>query len=318
MTLETSAAETDQVIALTGATGFLGKHLLQHYSEAGYKVRALTRKPRDNNDHVEWIEGNLDDGDALNKLCEGANIVIHCAGLTKALNRNEFFDVNLGGTKNLLKAAKAQNIDRFLLISSLAAREPQISHYGASKNAAEGALKSGKWPFRWTIIRPPAIYGPHDMEILKIFKSSKFGFLPAPGSPKNRFSMIHVDDLADAIVKLPDTGHNHDIVELDDGKANGYRLSDICNAVEAIDGKRPSLIPVPFPILALLGIFSDLIAHITRKPAMLTLSSAYHLSHPDWTIKNSRRPNIPNHSPRFGLEAGLQNTLEWYRQNGHL
>jgi nucleoside-diphosphate-sugar epimerase len=313
-----SFPNSGQLIALTGATGFLGKHIIEQYVNAGFKINALTRNSKTNTDQITWIEGDLDDSEALNNLCKNANIVIHCAGLTKALNRNAFFDVNLGGTKNLLKVAKSNEVDRFILISSLAAREPQISNYGASKNAAEGALKSGKWPFRWTIIRPPAIYGPHDMEILKIFKSSKFGFLPAPGSTKNRFSMIHVADLAEAIRKLPDTGYNNDIVELDDGKAGGYRLQDISEAVFKIDGKRPRIVPVPFPVLAFLGIFSDLFAQISRKPSMITLSSAYHLSHPDWAIKNSRRPVIPDYSPRFSLEAGLQNTLEWYRQNGHL
>ncbi|UTW56620.1 NAD(P)-dependent oxidoreductase [Kordiimonas sp. SCSIO 12610] len=318
MSNKAAPTNTDQVIALTGATGFLGRHLLEQYVSAGHKVKALTRSPKTSSETIEWVDGTLEDDQALETLCKGADIVVHCAGLTKALNRNEFFDVNLGGTKNLLKAAKNSTIKRFLLISSLAAREPQISHYGASKNAAEGALKAGKWPFRWTIVRPPAIYGPHDMEILKIFKSSNFGFLPAPGSAKNRFSMIHVEDLASAIIKLPETGYNHDIVEIDDGKPNGYRLDDIATAIEKIDERKPKIIPVPFPVLAFLGIFSDLFAQIIRKPAMLTLSSAYHLSHPDWTTRNSRRPVIPEYSPRFGLEAGLQNTLEWYRQNGHL
>ena len=166
MSKENKVTETDQVIALTGATGFLGKHLLEQYIEAGFKVKSLTRVSRENTLQIEWIKGDLDDQDALDLLCKQADIVVHCAGLTKALNRNEFFNINLGGTKNILKAVKRSEAKRFLLISSLAAREPQISHYGASKNAAESALKSGKWPFRWTIIRPPAIYGPHDIWLL--------------------------------------------------------------------------------------------------------------------------------------------------------
>jgi nucleoside-diphosphate-sugar epimerase len=130
--------------------------------------------------------------------------------------------------------------------------------------------------------------------------------------------MIHVADLAEAICKLPDTGYNNDIVEIDDGKSNGYRITDVAEAVGQIDGKAPKIIPVPFAVLAAFGMFSDLFAHIIRKPAMLTLSSAHHLSHSDWTVRNSRRPVIPDFSPRFSLEAGLQNTLEWYRQNGHM
>jgi len=309
---------SQKTAAITGATGFLGKHVLDAAKEKGLKVKALTRKPRLSDDHVEWIEGTLEDGPALEKTFKDTDLVIHMAGLTKALNRNEFFDVNLGGTKKVLNAAKTVGAEKLYLISSLAAREPLVSHYGASKAAAEGALLSGKWPFKWTIIRPPAIYGPHDLEILKILKASKFGFLPAPGSVKNRFSMIHAADLAKAIFAMPDSGYNSDIIEIDDGKPDGYQISDVASAIASFDGKIPKLIPVPYSILALSGLVGDAVAAVSRKPSMLTLSSVAHLSHPDWVIRSSRRPKIDDWRPEHNLASGMKNTIDWYRKNGYL
>ena len=292
--------------------------MLEVARSLGFKVKALTRKQRPDTEDITWITGTLEDHTALAQTFQDADFVIHMAGLTKALNRNQFFDTNLDGTKAALNAAKIIQAPRFYLVSSLAAREPLISHYGASKAAAENTLIAGKWPFPWTIIRPPAIYGPHDLEILKILKASRFGILPAPGSFKNRFSMIHATDLARAIFAIPETGYNNDIVEIDDGKANGYQISDIAKAIGSFETKTPRIIPVPYPVLALSGLVGGSIAQLTRQPSMLTLSSARHLCHPDWTIRANRRPTLADWQAEFDLKAGMKNTIDWYRQNGYL
>jgi nucleoside-diphosphate-sugar epimerase len=318
MNKQKSKTETGQLIALTGGTGFLGGHVIESLLSAGYEIKALTRRPQDDRDNVTWVEGSLSDTDSLKELCKGASCLINLAGLTKALNRDAFFDVNVNDTKNLFDAAASQNIKNVLHISSLAAREPRLSHYGASKAGSEMLLTARKWPFSWTIIRPPAIYGPGDKEILKLLKATKLGILPAPGSTKNRFSMIHARDLADAITELVQNTEHTAIHEIDDGKAGGYQLKDVAEALSGDGKKPPRTFSLPFWAIGTIGAVNGLIASAINRPAMLTLSTARYLCHPNWTIREGRRPKLANWSPQFDLKSGLEDTTDWYRKNGLL
>ncbi|WCL53216.1 NAD-dependent epimerase/dehydratase family protein [Gimibacter soli] len=309
---------TAPVVALTGATGFLGGHLIDSLLRAGYRVRALTRRtPTDNRTGLEWIKGDLDDEDALEDLCEGAEAVIHAAGLVKALSRSDYFDVNLNGTLAVLKAAADEDVKRFFLVSSLSAREPRLTHYGASKAAAELAVSARPWPFRWTIIRPPAIYGPGDMEILKLFKATRFGLLPNGGSRDNRFSMIHGADMAEAIVAMLKGGFGGQIVEVDDGRDGGYRIDDIARAL-GDDEKTPRVLAIPRPLVIFAGAIGSLVGRIIGKPLTLNLDKARLITHPDWLVRGARRPSIPGWTPVYDLKSGLKNTIEWYRLNRFL
>lgn len=308
--------DTGQTIALTGATGFLGGHVIEALLSAGHTVKALTRRCQPEREGVLWVEGSLTDEESLLALNNGANTLIHLAGLTKALNRNTFFDVNVAGSLRLFHAAKATGVKHVLHISSLAAREPRLSHYGASKAGTELLLTERKWNFSWTILRPPAIYGPGDKEILKLIKATRFGIIPAIGSKKNRFAMIHAADLASAILALCDQSNKSAILEVDDGTTRGYTIEDVANAMP--DSKTLHQIPVPFPVLAAIGSINQLIANAINRPAMLTLSTARYLCHPDWTVKQPRRFRHEKWLPQFDLKAGLKNTIDWYRQNGLL
>jgi len=309
---------TGQVIALTGATGFLGHHVLNSLLDAGHQVRALTRRPQNDRAGVTWIEGSLSDTESLSNLCGGAEALIHLAGLTKALNRDAFFDVNVDGSLALFQSAASAGIKHVLHISSLAAREPRLSHYGASKAGTELLLTARKWPFTWAIIRPPAIYGPGDKEILKLFKATKFGLLPAPGSKENKFSMIHASDLASAITALTDKSHGTQILEIDDGKPGGYQLKDVAEALAGNEKKVPYVFSLPFVIMGFIGFINGIIASAIHRPAMLTLSTARYLCHPDWTVRERRRPKLTKWVPQFSLKAGLSDTIEWYKKNGLL
>lgn len=318
MTEAATANGEKQTVALTGGTGFLGGHAIECFLAAGYDVRALTRRDQPAQDGVTWIGGDLENEAALNDLCRGANILVHMAGLTKALNRDIFFDVNVGGTKKVLDAASQENVGHVIHVSSMAAREPLLSHYGASKRASELVLSARNWPFSWTIVRPPAIYGPGDKEILKLLKALKYRLMPAPGSRRNRFSMIHGHDMATALVALADGGFNSAVLEIDDGKSGGYTLADVAEALTPKGGKPPIALPIPFPILGLIGFFNGLFAHLIRRPAMLTLSTARYLCHDDWTVRNARRPHMTKWVPKYDLNSGLKTTIDWYRKNGLL
>lgn len=315
MPSKTAKSTNGQKIALTGATGFLGGHVLRALVSEGYSVKALTRTPKQSTDTVEWIDGSLTDEASLGKLVAGCNILLHLAGLTKALSRDIFFDINVSGSKTLFKAAQTAGVSHVIHVSSLSAREPRLSHYGASKAGTELLLTARKWTFSWTIVRPPAIYGPGDKEILKLLKATHFGLLPAPGSVKNRFSMIHASDLAAALVVLCDKSNGQAIVEIDDGMAGGYTVKDVAQALPKGDTKTAKAIPVPFPVLGSIGAINGLVARAINRPAMLTLSTAKYLCHPDWTVKEPRRFKHASWSPQFDLKAGLLDTIEWYRKN---
>ena len=304
-----------QKVALTGGTGFLGGHVLRALVAKGHSVKALTRSSQEAIDGVEWIEGSLTDDTSLKRLTAGCDVVLHLAGLTKALNRDVFFDINVGGSKTLFNAAQDAGVSHVIHVSSLSAREPRLSHYGASKAGAELLLTARKWAFSWTIVRPPAIYGPGDKEILKLLKATRYGLLPAPGGTKNRFSMIHAADLADALVALCDKSNGQAIVEIDDGKKGGYTVKDVASALPDANAKTIRTIPLPFPVLGGIGSLNGLVAKAINRPAMLTFSTAKYLCHPDWTVKEPRRFKHANWSPQFDLKAGLLDTIEWYRKN---
>lgn len=315
MPAKTKKAATNRVVALTGATGFLGGHVLPALVEAGFTVKALTRRPQEESKGIEWVSGSLDDEASLKSLVSGADILLHLAGLTKAITRDEFFDVNVTGSKRIFDAAQSAGVSHVIHVSSMAAREPRLSHYGASKAGTELLLTARKWPFSWSIVRPPAIYGPGDKEILKLFKATKFGLLPAPGSTKNRFSMIHAADLASALVALCDKSNKQAVLEIDDNHVGAYGISDVISALPEGKGNKVKAVPVPFAILGALGGINDLLARAINKPFMLTLSTARYLSHPDWTVKEARRFKHADWSPQFDLKAGLKDTLDWYRKN---
>lgn len=309
------AENTRKIVAVTGATGFLGGHVLSALAAAGHSVRALTRRPQAAVDSVEWLSGSLEDEASLQALCRGADCLINIAGLTKAIRRADFFDVNANGTERVFSAAAQQDISHVVHISSLAAREPNLSHYGASKAATEDLLTQRQWSFGWSIIRPPAIYGPGDKEILKLLKASKIGILPAPGSTKNRFSMIHAADLATATVCRVTGAATHSVEEIDDEAVGAYQISDVIAALPNAAAKPVHAVPMPFPILAGIGAGGDLIARVTGKPSMLTVSTARYLCHPDWTVNETKRFQCENWSPQFDLKSGLDDTMQWYRKN---
>ena len=177
-------------LAVTGATGFVGRALLDEAAKNGLEVRALTRRAQNKAAAIEWVAGDLHDRRALMKLVKNAEAVIHVAGVVNTHDPMGFHLGNVEGTLALIEAAVASGVPRFVFVSSLAAREPKLSKYGASKAHAEKLVKASG--LDWTIVRPPAIYGPRDREMLEMFRAARWGVLPMP--PAGRMSIVHVSD----------------------------------------------------------------------------------------------------------------------------
>ena len=147
-------------LAITGGTGFVGSHVIDAALAAGHQVQALTRREQPQRDGLTWVAGDLASRDALKRLVEGADAVIHVAGTISARTAEGFEAGNVTGTLAMLAAATAGGLRRFVHVSSLAAREPRLSLYGASKARAEELVRSSG--LDWAIVRPPAVYGPGD------------------------------------------------------------------------------------------------------------------------------------------------------------
>ncbi|MBK2451879.1 SDR family oxidoreductase, partial [Escherichia coli] len=156
------------VLAITGGTGFVGSTLIDLALARGHQVRALTRRPQPTRDGVTWVEGALDTPDALAELTTGADAAIHVAGVVNAPSRDGFSRGNIDGTRAMVAAATGAGVERFVQVSSLAAREPRLSAYGWSKAEADALVKASD--LDWTIVRPPAVYGPGDMEMFELFR----------------------------------------------------------------------------------------------------------------------------------------------------
>lgn len=299
-------------LAVTGATGFVGRRLLRLAVEAGHQLHALTRKPRDDLRGVNWITGALDHRDALRKLVEGCDAVIHIAGVLKAKDRAAFDAGNVTGTLNMLAAATAGGVHRFVHVSSLAAREPGLSLYGASKARAERmVMDSG---LDWAIVRPPAVYGPGDGEMLDLFKAALTGLVPLP--PSGRLSIIHVDDLARLLLALAEPDAPHRVLyEPDDGQPRGYSHREFARAIGAAVERRPVCLPVPAPLLKVGARIDGL---VRREGAKLTPDRAAYFCHPDWVVDPAKAPPRELWRAQLSATKGLAETAEWYAREGWL
>ncbi|WP_010545904.1 NAD-dependent epimerase/dehydratase family protein [Sphingomonas elodea] len=299
------------VFALTGGTGFVGSRLIDLALEAGHQVRALTRRDQPARDGVTWVRGDLDATAALAALCSGADAVIHVAGVVNAPDREGFAHGNITGTANMLAAAKGAGVRRFVHVSSLAGREPQLSAYGWSKREADALVKASG--LNWTIVRPPAIYGPGDLEMLELFRVARFGLALLP--PGGRISVIEVSDLGRLLLALAATDTFSGEIDPDDGRAGGWTHPEFAHAIGRAVGRRVLALSLPKAVL-MLGARVDRL--LRGKRAKLTPDRVSYFCHPDWVADPANRPPSNLWAPQVETEAGLVETAHWYRAKGLL
>lgn len=300
--------------AVTGATGFLGRHLVKRLADDGWTVRILTRRdvlfPEWRNITPQIVIGDVRDPAALRRLCAGADLLVHTAGLIKAPSRTAFDAVNVEGARQGALAAQAAGL-RMILISSLAAREPALSDYAASKRAGEAAAQAVLGE-KLTIVRPPAIYGPGDKETLTLFAAAQSApFLPVFGAAA-RLCVIHVEDAAAQIAAAcaaPKAG----TFALCDARREGYGWAEIMAAAGQAAGRKPRLIAIPHWTIRLAA---HMCAFLTGGRAIFGPGKARELLHPNWSVVGDAVLSEP--PPRYGLTEGFAQTMEWYRGNGWL
>lgn len=300
-------------IALTGATGFVGKALLPLLLEAGHEVVALVRDPKVIlGPQVHVVRGGLQNEESLRILTKSADVVLHVAGVVSGVRRQDFYGPNVEGTVALAKAARQNGVARFIYVSSLAAREPTLNFYGESKAAAEIALQDFAKDFKLTILRPSAVYGPGDTATLPLLKNlmSTIGLIP--GTATARFGMVHVADIARVLVEVV-TSVKTGTFEIDDG-SGGHSWPELIDVTRREFGLPKRAVYIPYRIALALGFIGDVLAHVRGKPSLLGQGQLRQIYHPDWCVKNPTWP-IQN---SISLQQGLPETIRWYQARGLL
>ena len=299
------------ILAITGGTGFVGSRVIALALAAGHTVRALTRRTQPQRDGVTWIEGALDTPVPLDRLVAGTDAVLHIAGVVNAPDRAGFAAGNIAGTQAVIDATLKASVRRFVHVSSLAAREPKLSDYGWSKIESEAVVAASG--LDWAIVRPPAIYGPGDMEMRDLFRmaKSRIGLLP----PAGRVSVIHVDDIATLLLALATADTAAAIFEADDGRPGGWSHAELIRAIGVAVGR--TVLPVALP-QALLTLIAHADTVFRGKDAKLTPDRVGYLCHPDWTVDPAKRPDPAIWTPQIPTAQGLAATAAWYRANGLL
>jgi nucleoside-diphosphate-sugar epimerase len=310
-----------RTVAVTGATGFVGSHIVGQLNRAGWRVRILTRRlpvsPHYGDAAVEVVIGTLEDRQAVARLVRDIDAVVHAAGKIKARSHAEFFAANATGTRLLVEAAIATGRrPRFLLISSLAARRPQISDYAASKLAGEAELTRLDGELPWSILRPPAVYGPGDRETLAFFRTLRLGLAMLPPARDSRVSLMHVSDLAAAAAAtLESTCIDSRIFEIDDGHSGGYTWDELVRTAAQHLNLRPLRLRIPGVLLRTFAQANAAVHQVTGGTPMLTPGKVREFLHRDWASRDDTLTAATNWQPTIDIDTGFAETIAWYRRH---
>lgn len=323
-------------VLLTGATGFVGPHVARAFQADGYTVRALVRSPARaaslERDGVELEVGDLDDRDAMRRACSGTDVVAHLAALTHARTEAEYERVNEGGTRRLLEAAcdVAGGPSRFVYLSSLAAVGPAVdgrpvtasdtprplTAYGRSKLGGEAACRAAADRIEIAILRAPAVYGPGDAELFRFFRIASRGLIPVPTGPVRPLQLVHVEDLAAAIVMAARAGGAVGVYHIAEARAYGW--AEVGRLVAAAVGAKARTVPVPAWLIRSLAAASETGAGVVGRSTIFNRDKAVEMLAPGWLCETESAKADLNFETRIPLEDGLRNTAQWYREQGWL
>ncbi len=324
-------------VLLTGATGFIGSHVLDMLLRENYDVSCLVRNTselrwiKDKKDKIIVKEGDLLFPETLSNLFDNVDIVIHIAGLTYSVDWHRYYLVNFIGTKNILHAAlKSKNVKKFIYFSSQAACGPgnrgeirdetiqpkPVSHSGKSKLLSEEEVLKYKNDMEVLILRPTIVYGPRDFYLLPFFRLAKNGFFVTIGSPNRLINLCYIEDLISILSMLLKKGFTSGEVFFIGGE--NYPLYEIRDIFSKVVGKKLKNISIPGKILPILGFLSEIIGKFFKRKLILNLDLVKELTRDNWAINNEKICKFLNYVPYTSLKLGLHNTYEWYLKNGFL
>lgn len=322
---------------VTGANGFIGSHICETLRSSGFDVRALVRQTSDltNIKHLdlELVYGDLNDPDSLPAAIEGADAIVNNAGITKALDNAVFERVNVAGTENILKAVETSDgdIKRFVQISSTAASGPApsdvpinedhpprpLTAYGKSKLESEKAAMAYGDRFPVTVLRPSAVYGPRDKEMLSFFKAVSFRLKPTFGTGECYINFTYVKDLAQAVARALTVDSPSGVVYFVAEKRS-YSYSEAGDIISQALGIKGLDIHIPATVLRFAGKVSEAAARWRNKASIFSADKALEISQKYWLVDTSRIENELDFVSPTSFRDGVAETVEWYRRHGWL
>jgi len=334
-------------VLVTGASGFIGRHLVQRLIERGCRVsclvRATSRIDELRSAGVQLITGDVTDQAGMGRALETsqAGVVFHLAGLLKALRTDDFVRVNAGGVESVAGAcARRADPPVLVVVSTLAAAGPSardrprvegdsptpVSAYGRSKLAADLAAAKYAAGVPICIVRPPIVFGPGDRGTLQMFRPiARWGIHVVPGRGEGRFSLIHVADLVEGLLLAAEKGER-----LDPGAAPGQGVyfmaaeddptyAELGAAMAtALGKKRATVVRLPRPLMRLVGLSGDAMGRIRRRPGWVNSDKIAEALAGSWTCSSVKARTHLGWSPASALAERLRETAQWYRQAGWL
>lgn len=322
------------IISVTGGTGFIGSHLIDRLLEQGHEVRALVRRSSNQRwlqgKPVHLVEGDVRDASSLLALLSNTDVVYHIAGVVKARDRQGYFDGNVTATQNMLEAAHrfAPGLRRFLYVSSQTAAGPSISldrpvreddtphpitTYGESKWAAEQLVHQWRDRLPWTIVRPPAVYGPRDTEIYIYFQAISRGLNSIIGFDDKRLSLVHSHDLVRGIMLAAEAGNSVGETYFI-ASEEFYSWPQVGRITAAALNKRFVTLRLPHMLVYSVAAVAQSIAALQRKAATLNLEKARDITQRYWTCDIAKAVKELGYRQEMPIEKGIANTVAWYRE----
>lgn len=326
-------------VLVTGATGFVGSHVVDVLLERGHDVSFIARATSNfrwlKDKPVRRVDGSLFDHTSLRTAVEQADVVIHVAGLTAAKNEAEFMKGNRDATRNMIDAIRAYrpNLDRYVHISSLAVVGPSpdeghpateatplhpITAYGRTKKAAEEVVHEASKDIPTTIVRPPAVYGPRDEAILTFFQTVKKGFAPLIGFDEKKVSLVHVRDLArgivDAAMSPKAVGQTY-FVSSDEL----YTWQYVAEQTAAAFGReKVTTLRLPHTIVKSIAGLSGFFGRFSSKPPVLDYEKGIDITQRYWICSTEKARRDFGYRQEMSLRDGVIDTVTWYRKHGWL
>ncbi len=308
-------------VLLTGATGFLGSHITEALVTQSYQVRCTLRPSSStkwlDNLNIEKANVDFNDEASLQKACQGVDVVIHNAGITRAKNDAEFFEVNTDATERLAKAAIKAKVSRFIFISSLEARGPNgfttaISSYGKSKLEAEHRLMTLQNDIEMILLRPAGVYGPRDTDLLTLFQIAKYGFLTMPAT-SSRLQPVHARDVAEAV--LTTIQNKAQLGPFEISEPNTYSWQDMAQMLEVAIQRKLRVIKIPREVFLGAGYASEIVSKLLNQAPKLDRRRAKSLAYYSYTCDTTQFKKSFGWQARISLQEGLTETAMWYKQN---
>lgn len=322
---------------VTGANGFVGSHLVEGLLDKGYQVRCLVRKTSNkrwlSGLEVEYTYADIAEKSSLKDALKGIDFVFHVAGLTKAKSRDEYFRANAEGTKNLVEACLEENprLQKFIYVGSQAAVGPgdtkqplneeapcrPVTYYGESKLEGERIVLQHISKLPVTVIRPPAVYGPRDSDMLGFFKVANKGFRISFGRGESFLSLCYVKDLINGIILAAESPEaSGKIYFIADDKIYSWR--EAFKIIAKVLNKRTIPLKIPKSLLFFLAFISENFSKLLGRTAAFNTQKAKEITQRYWGLDISKAKAELGFLPKYDLKRGAKETVRWYKEKGWL